>query len=269
MSVLLCLQSVSSTSAAVSADLSSSEAPHADPGSISSRETDSPVPPEVPARPDALSDMKFKQLNKVSLERRQSQMITDAVKAATRASLAVKRRTMLEPERKIVKGPEGYRYEWRKDIALVQHFMWKRGGFRGGNKNWKRRWLVIRHNAIFYYRTSKPKLLGTVPLDCNSSVALLDGAACPKDVPKNCFAFVVKTDSRHLYIYTDSESIRVQWEDAVAKVVKNMRKITTTQQPSSDNTVKQVESARPMAQPMAAPLVPIVSPTPTGRNKFG
>ena len=219
---------------------------------------ESPVP-DIPARPMSL---RSESLGSTKLESstKTKSMINIAKTAASRVSLELeKRRTILEPERKIVKGPEGYHYEWRQDIAPVQNFMWKRGGFRGGNKNWKRRWIVLKKTSIFYYRTSKPKLLGTVPLDVSSSVVFLDDVACPSDVPQNCFAFVVKTESRHLYIYTDDETVREQWAHAVHEQVNKMSSVEKKMEVARKEIVKRGRVEPPPQINIIATRPPVVT----------
>jgi hypothetical protein len=55
-------------------------------------------------------------------------------------------------------------------------YLVKQGGARGGFKNWKRRWFVLRHDCLYYYK-AKPiagdekALLGVIPL---SSAAVSD-----------------------------------------------------------------------------------------------
>ncbi len=125
--------------APASASASSSPAsPSADgvsPTSLEQQRADGPSPtPELPPRP---LSTKFSSENKNGqLDRsNSSRMIVDATTAATQSVHQLKKRKSdLDPPRKLVKGKDGYRYEWRRDLAPCQNYMWKRGGWRGGNK---------------------------------------------------------------------------------------------------------------------------------------
>ena len=65
-------------------------------------------------------------------------------------------------------------------IAEVLHhrgLMWKQGGFRGGRKSWKCRSFELRGRSLYYYRTSRPVLLGTMTLITEPPEAVLLAAA--------------------------------------------------------------------------------------------
>ena len=49
-------------------------------------------------------------------------------------------------------------------IEIVHHrgVMWKQGGFRGGRKSWKSRYFELKDRSLYYFRTSRPVLLGTM-----------------------------------------------------------------------------------------------------------
>lgn len=77
-----------------------------------------------------------------------------------------------------------------REEVVLEGFLWKRGGFRGGRKNWKRRFIVLKGSRLYYYRTSRPVLLGVMPLcSFGELVSAKAGAASPgarmASVPKN------------------------------------------------------------------------------------
>lgn len=55
--------------------------------------------------------------------------------------------------------------------------MWKQGGFRGGRKSWKCRSFELRGRSLYYYRTSRPMLLGTMALISAPPAEMLVAAA--------------------------------------------------------------------------------------------
>ena len=100
-------------------------------------------------------------------------MITDAaMAAATTIQATNKRKTMVAAERTLVQDDAGA-YRWQFRDACVQDYLFKRGGFRGGRQNWKKRWIVCKDCSIYYYRVTKPVLLGTVHLDVATTVEVV------------------------------------------------------------------------------------------------
>ena len=64
--------------------------------------------------------------------------------------------------------------------AEVLHFtgnMWKQGGFRGGRKTWKCRSFELRGRSLYYFRTSRPVLLGAMTLITSPPEPVLLAAA--------------------------------------------------------------------------------------------
>jgi hypothetical protein len=46
------------------------------------------------------------------------------------------------------------------DAIIKQGFLTKQGGARGGLKNWKRRWVVLKQDCLYYYKTKPPESSG-------------------------------------------------------------------------------------------------------------
>lgn len=67
-------------------------------------------------------------------------------------------------------------------VGVVQRggHLWKRGGFRGGRQNWKRRYFCLVERSLRYYDDRTPTLLGVMPLAGSTTdlpAALGGGAA--------------------------------------------------------------------------------------------
>ncbi len=141
--------------------------------------------------------------------------------------------------------------------------------FLSSYQNWKRRWVVLKGNSVFYYRTSKPKLLGTVPLDSHSVCSVLTGEHTPVGVPAGCFAFVIKTTHRNLYVYTDRPGLREEWEVAVGEQVKKLVIEQETLAASEEVATEQAQKAQDIEFPPPPLPPPPAEPSAKAPNAGG
>ncbi len=51
------------------------------------------------------------------------------------------------------------------EVKIVKSgYLTKQGGARGGRKNWKKRYFVLKEDCLFYYSEDKQNLLGVMPV---------------------------------------------------------------------------------------------------------
>ncbi len=122
--------------------------------------------------------------------------------------------------------------------------LWKRGGFRGGRQNWKRRFFCLMDRALHYYQETTPTLLGVMPLvgSATPGPAALGGgsaffatvkllteaearqAGAPARASKDGrWAFSVSTPQRVLLLCAENAADRQSWADAVTALVAKHR----------------------------------------------
>ena len=244
--------------------------------------------PDVPPRPkshEARNAQLTPKPNSNSKSKSKSMAQHAAAAAANTIKLVENKKTMVEPIRKLVQGRDGcYRWQYRKDIAPLQHYLFKRGGFRGGNKNWKRRWIVLKDFAIFYYRTSKPVLLGTINLDVTTTIDVLQSGAAsattssselsrrPQGVPLTSYCFIINTSNRSLYVYAEKKEIGEEWTRVIREQVTIMQEMQQTKErmeqerletaaritvaATAQETLRHINSMRFIPPPMLPPAPP-------------
>ena len=194
--------------------------------------TTSPIP-TIPPRPASHNKEQTDQVNlhrhnrTASLADKPDMVKHAALSAANVVEYHAKKKSMAkptEPARKLIKGRDGgYRWQYREDIAPLQNYLFKRGGFRGGSKNWKRRWIVLKDFVIFYYRTTKPVLLGTMNLDTTTTVDVLSVEMTPQGVPLGYYSFVINTLNRSLYVYSEKKNVGEEWTRVIRQQVQIMQ----------------------------------------------
>ncbi|KAA0158563.1 hypothetical protein FNF28_06184 [Cafeteria roenbergensis] len=149
--------------------------------------------------------------------------------------------------------------------------LWKRGGFRGGRQNWKRRFFCLMDRALHYYQETTPTLLGVMPLvgSATPGPAALGGgsaffatvkllteaearqAGAPARASKDGrWAFSVSTPQRVLLLCAENAADRQSWADAVTALVAKHR---ATHSP---------RETEPLAPPTLADPVPLTPNTP-------
>jgi serine/threonine protein kinase len=125
------------------------------------------------------------------------------------------------------------------------NFLWKRGGWRGGRQNWKRRFFCIVERSLHYYQDNSTTLLGTMPLVGGAVErpgvfstgkafyarvrALADRDAAKLALPSKLsnlggpYAFSVETPSRTLYLCAESATERDGWISAIESLIEQQR----------------------------------------------
>jgi len=82
----------------------------------------------------------------------------------------------------------------------------------GGNfKTWKKRWMVLKNNVIYYSKKQNSGELGIIRLNGITP----DQVAISTRTRKNMFMFEIKTPNRTYYLCCDTESDRLSWIDSI------------------------------------------------------
>eukprot|EP01114_Cavostelium_apophysatum_P015811 TRINITY_DN438_c0_g1_i5.p1 TRINITY_DN438_c0_g1~~TRINITY_DN438_c0_g1_i5.p1 ORF type:complete len:382 (+),score=103.60 TRINITY_DN438_c0_g1_i5:237-1382(+) len=81
----------------------------------------------------------------------------------------------------------------------------------GKFKTWKKRWMVLKNNVIYYSKKQNSGELGIIRLNGITP----DQVIISQRVRKNQFMFEIKTPNRTYYLCADTESERTSWMDAI------------------------------------------------------
>jgi len=81
----------------------------------------------------------------------------------------------------------------------------------GKFKTWKKRWMVLKNNVIYYSKKQNSGELGIIRLNGITP----DQVAVSQRVRKNMFMFEIKTPNRTYYLCSENEADRTSWLDSI------------------------------------------------------
>lgn len=81
----------------------------------------------------------------------------------------------------------------------------------GKFKTWKKRWMVLKNNVIYYSKKQNSGELGIIRLNGITP----DQVSISQRVRKNAFMLEIKTPNRTYYLCSDTEADRLSWIDAI------------------------------------------------------
>mmetsp|Transcript_26623 Transcript_26623/g.29675 ORF Transcript_26623/g.29675 Transcript_26623/m.29675 type:complete len:429 (+) Transcript_26623:2072-3358(+) len=88
---------------------------------------------------------------------------------------------------------------------------------QGGSwKSWKRRWIVLKGETLFYFKTRKDK-------DVTGTIELTKDSFTKKDDKKK-YCFAVGTEKRVFFMFPDTQIEQDEWMNTIGQVIDNLRK---------------------------------------------
>jgi len=101
-----------------------------------------------------------------------------------------------------------------KTNLFKQGYLKKQGGFKGGSKSWKKRWIVLNNETLSYYKDESTYLSGKEPkgfLHLDEFIKVEEQKTPPPECPKNLSYFVVETASRKLLLCDKDKQKVNEW----------------------------------------------------------
>jgi serine/threonine protein kinase len=129
-----------------------------------------------------------------------------------------------------VSSPSSYRPSFAAPLSTQiykEGFLLKKGGCKGGRKNWKRRYFVIKERCLFYYKESKETLLGVLMLD-DGIVDKVKSEDIGTKIRQSMWLFSILTTERQIYLAAESEKEGLQWVEALRKCIMNIARMEAT-----------------------------------------
>lgn len=118
--------------------------------------------------------------------------------------------------------------------VIIQGWLVKQGGFRGGYKSWRRRWFVLKHDTICYYKACNDgddasrdlgsQVLGIIPVRGARIVEVLESSKfwLSKAIYGNKNLFAIQTPSRTLWLKAETVDDKDVWISSLTKQIQSL-----------------------------------------------